>query len=135
MWKKQQTFLFIASQTADVPSTKQNFRYLLWLVTKKFLSKGWTAFENVHFLERPFMLVTTVFPRSSRAKQVETILNVHFQKICTKKVIHFFHVVSKQYIIRACSERTCCPRFLEGFKMQLPISTVTNLCYMDSWGY
>lgn len=42
-------------------------------------------------------------------------------------MIKFFHVASTQYIVRACSEQTCCPSFLEGFKMQLLISTLLNL--------
>lgn len=47
----------------------------------------------------PFKSATTVFSCSSHAEQVETILNAHFQNICTKKMIKIFHVASN-YILQ-----------------------------------
>lgn len=125
--KNPQIFIFIVSQTSEVLFIKPNFRYLLWLVAKQFLSKGWIVSENIHFLQTPFKSATTVFSWLSHAEQVETILNAHFQKICCKKMIKIFHVASKQCITRACSEWTCYPQFLEGFKIQIPFCTLTNL--------
>lgn len=83
--KNPQIFIFILSQTSEVLFITQNCRYLLWLVAKQFLSKGWIVSENIHFLQTPFKSATTVFSWLSHAEQVETILNAHLQKICSKR--------------------------------------------------
>lgn len=50
---------------------------------------------------------------------------------CTLSVLkrwsRSFMLPPNYVITRACSEWTCCPRLLEGFKMQLPFCTLTNL--------
>lgn len=125
--KKTQIFIFIVSQTSEVLFIKQNCRYLLWLVAKPFPSKGWRASESTHSLKTPLKSATTVFSCSSHTEQVETILNAHFQKICTKRMIKMFDVASKQCNNKGMFWVNLLAPIPEGFKMQLPFCTVTNL--------
>lgn len=96
--EKTQKFIFTVSQTSEVLFIKQNCRHFLWLAAKQFLCKGWIASQNIHFLQTLFKSATTVSSCWSHAQQVETILNAHFQKICTERWSRSFMLSPKNIL-------------------------------------